>query len=156
MKEGWSLHTVNRNLLRSTLLDFNKWLQEKAEAHGRMRTISKKASAEEQTSLGSKKTTSKVIASTTEQRKTTKVSTSQESRKSVICLVCKANLPLWRCTVFEKNTQTQRAKLLAGNQLCFSCFQANHSFHNCCTMLNAYFPANRGVRSQLVLTLVSI
>ena len=117
MKEGWSLHTVKRNLLRPTLLDFNTWLQEKAEAHERMRTISKNASAEEQPSVGSKKTTSKVFASTTEQRKTTKVSTSQEPRKSVICLVCKANHPLWRCTVFKEKTPTQRAKLVAENQL---------------------------------------
>ena len=131
MKEGWSLHTVKRNLLRPTLLDFNTWLQEKAEAHERMRTISKNASAEEQPSVGSKKTTSKVFASTTERRKTTKVSTSQEPRKSVICLVCKANHPLWRCTVFKEKTPTQRAKLVAENQLCFSCFQANHSFRNC-------------------------
>ena len=174
MKEGWSLHTVKRNLLRPTLLDFNTWLQEKAEAHERMRTISKKASAEEQPSLGSEKTTSKVFASTTEQRKSTKVSTSKEPRKSVICLVCKANHPLWRCTVFKEKTPTQRAKLVAENQLCFSVFKQTtasvtvYSRENvrrmvataattpCCTVLNAYFPAKCGVRSQLVLTLVSM
>ena len=119
----------------------------------------------------SKKTASKVFASTTEQRKITKISTSQEPRKSVICLVCKANHPLWRCTLFKEKTATQRSKIVAENQLCYSCFQANHSVHSrenvrrtvatadttpCCTVLKAYFSAKRGARRQLVKTLVSM
>ena len=31
LKEAWSMHTVRHNWQRSTLLDFNNWLKEKAE-----------------------------------------------------------------------------------------------------------------------------
>ena len=41
LKESWSFQTVKRNLLRPTLLDFNSWIQEKAEAHDRMLSTSK-------------------------------------------------------------------------------------------------------------------
>ena len=36
LKESWSLHTVKKVWLRPSFLDFNFWLQEKAEAHDRM------------------------------------------------------------------------------------------------------------------------
>ena len=36
LKKSWSLHTVKKGWLRPSLLDFNLWLQEKAEAHDRM------------------------------------------------------------------------------------------------------------------------
>ena len=35
LKEDWSMHTVRHNWQRTTLLDFNNWLKEKAEAHER-------------------------------------------------------------------------------------------------------------------------
>ena len=158
MKEGWSLHTVKRNLLRPTLLDFNTWLQEKAEAHERMRTISKKASAEEQPSLGSKKTTSKVFASTTEQRKTTKpliircggALFSRQKRQH-------KEQSWWRKTnyafpVFKQTT----ASVTAHSRENVRRTVATTATTPCCTVLNAYFPAKCGVRSQLVLTPVSM
>ena len=37
MKEAWSMHTVKRDLSRPTLIDFNDWLKDKAEAHERMK-----------------------------------------------------------------------------------------------------------------------
>ena len=39
MKEAWSLHTVRRTLDRPTLIDFNDWLKDKAEAHERMKSL---------------------------------------------------------------------------------------------------------------------
>ena len=36
LKKSWSLHTVKKSWLRPSLLDFNLWLEEKAEAHDRM------------------------------------------------------------------------------------------------------------------------
>ena len=38
LKESWSLHTVKRNLILPTMLDFNDWLKERAEGHDRMKT----------------------------------------------------------------------------------------------------------------------
>ena len=37
MKESWSLFMVKRHWVKPTLLDFNDWLKEKAEAHGLMK-----------------------------------------------------------------------------------------------------------------------
>ena len=36
MKEAWSRHTVKRSLDRPTLIDFNDWLKDKAEAYERI------------------------------------------------------------------------------------------------------------------------
>ena len=47
------------------------------------------------------------------------------------CAACKDKHPLWRCQVFRKKTTTERAKLVADNRLCFSWFNANHSFRQC-------------------------
>ena len=46
MKEAWSLHTVKKDWTRPTLLDFNDWLEDKAEAHERMKMSSGKPKAE--------------------------------------------------------------------------------------------------------------
>ena len=37
LKESWSLFTVKKHWLKQTLLDFNDWLKEKAEAHDLMK-----------------------------------------------------------------------------------------------------------------------
>ena len=93
LKEGWSLHTLKRDLRRPTLLDFDTWLQEKAEAHERMRAISKKASFEESPPISLKKTTSKVFAYNTAHQKSTKVGVASETKKAFPpCVVCKGNL----------------------------------------------------------------
>ena len=47
MKEAWSMHTVKRSLDRPTLIDFNDWLKDKAEAHERMKTASGKVKGDE-------------------------------------------------------------------------------------------------------------
>ena len=39
LKESWSMHTVKKHWLKPTLLDFNEWLKEKAEAHDRMKVL---------------------------------------------------------------------------------------------------------------------
>ena len=40
MKEFWSFHTVKRSLYAPSLIDFNHWLEDKVEAHERMRPSS--------------------------------------------------------------------------------------------------------------------
>ena len=132
MNEAWSMHTVKRSLDQPTLIDFNEWLKDKAEAHERMKTASGKPKSDEnpQPSVNKTKTTSRVFAATT--------SNNQQNRTSKLkpdslpnCVACKEKHPLWRCPVFRKKYPTERAKLVADNKLCFSCFNANHSFRQC-------------------------
>ena len=47
------------------------------------------------------------------------------------CIVCKGNHWLWECRVFKEKTPTQRAKLAADKNLCFSCLRDNHTFRQC-------------------------
>ena len=47
MKEGWSMHTVKHDLNRPTLIDFNDWLKDKAEAHESMQAATGKPKVEE-------------------------------------------------------------------------------------------------------------
>ena len=131
MKEAWSMHTVKRTLDRPTLIDFNDWLKDKAEAHERMKSASLKPKTEDSTITATKtKTVSKVFASTassSQQRSNSKSKVEQLSN----CVACKDKHPLWRCPVFRKKTPTERARIVADNKLSFSCFQPNHSFRQC-------------------------
>ena len=79
MKEAWSMHTVKRCLDRPTLIDFNDWLKDKAEAHERMKTASGKVKGDENVpnTATKTKTTSKVFAATT--------STNHGKRKPKTC-----------------------------------------------------------------------
>ena len=49
LKETWSLFTVKKHWVKPTLLDFNDWLKEKAEAHDLMKQTSSKARTEDNT-----------------------------------------------------------------------------------------------------------
>ena len=132
MKEAWSMHTVKRDLSRPTLIDFNDWLKDKAEAHERMKASSGRPKTEETptNNVTKTKTNSKVFAASTSNRSTmgTKPSTQKPQAN---CVVCNDKHPLWRCPVFRKKTPTERAKIVAENKLCFSCFNGQHSFRNC-------------------------
>ena len=141
MKEAWSLHTVKRNLNRPNLIDFNDWLKDKAEAHERMKVATNKTKPEDKDTVPSTvtktKTTSKVFAATTSSTKNS--GKPNEKQSTANCVACKEKHPLWRCPAFRKKTPTERAKLVADSKLCFSCFNANHSFRQCpqprkCTM----------------------
>ena len=129
MKEAWSMYTVKRSLDRPTLIDFNEWLKDKAEAHERMKTASGKPKSDEnpQPSVNKTKTTSKVFAATTSNNQQNSTS---KPKPDILpnCVAYKEKHPLWRCPVFRKKTPTERAKLVADNKFCFCCFNANHSF----------------------------
>ena len=58
LKEAWSMNTVIRNLDRPTLIHFNDWLKEKAEAHERTKATFSKPRTKT-------KTGTKVFAATT-------------------------------------------------------------------------------------------
>ena len=125
MKESWSLFTVKKHWVKPTLLDFNDWLKEKAEAHDLMKQSATKARPEDNsTSVTKTKTASKVFASNSQQRETKKQMPSASTNTFCRCIVCKGNHRQWECRVFKEKTPTQRAKLVklvADNKLCFSC-----------------------------------
>ena len=129
LKEGWSMHTVKRDLNRPTLIDCNDWLKDKAEAHERMKAATGKAKVEE-TPTGNvteTKTNSKVFAATTTSTKNTITTKPSTQKFQVNCVVCKDKLLLWRCQMFKKKTPTERAKVV----VCFSCFNGQDVFRNC-------------------------
>ena len=73
MKESWSILTVKKHWVKPTFLDFNKWLEEKAEAHDPMKQSATKSRPEDiSTSVTKTKRASKVFASNSQQRETKK------------------------------------------------------------------------------------
>ena len=73
MKKSRSLFIVKKHWVKPTLLDFNDWLKEKAEAHDLMKQSATKAKLEENIiSVTKTKTASKVFASNSQQRDTKK------------------------------------------------------------------------------------
>ena len=129
LKEAWSMNTVKRNLDRPTLIHFNDWLKEKAEAHERMKAASSKPRSEEVpvTTVTKTKTGTKVFAATTSNQGNTVTKVKSEKQ----CVACKDSHPLWRCRVFRQKTPTERTKLAAESKLCFSCLNEGHSFRQC-------------------------
>ena len=132
MKEAWSMHTVKRSLDRPTLIDFKERLKDKAEAHERMKTASGEPKSDEnpQPSVNKTKTTSKVFAATTSTNQQSNSSKPKSDKLPINCAASKDS-PVWICPVFRKKTPTERAKLVADNKLCFSCFNTNHSLRQC-------------------------
>ena len=132
MKEAWSLHTVRRTLDRPTLIDFNDWLKDKAEAHERMKSLPNNAKSEESNNvtITKTKTASKVFAATTSSQQSASAKAKSDKSPNT-CVACKENHPLWRCPAFRAKTPTERVKLVADNKLCFSCFNQNHTFRQC-------------------------
>ena len=131
MKEAWSMHTVKKDWSRPTLLDFNEWLKDKAEAHERMKaSATKPKNGESAPSVTRTKTGAKVFASAASSASSNGTGT-KPNRVQPNCIVCKDNHPLWHCRVFLDKTPTDRGKIVAENKLCFSCLKGNHSFRQC-------------------------
>ena len=67
------MKTVNRNLDRPTLIQFNDWLKEKAEAHERMKATSSKHKTDDlhASAVTKTKTGTKVFAATSRNQVTT-------------------------------------------------------------------------------------
>ena len=132
MKESWSLFTVKKHWVKPTLLDFNDWPKENAEAHDLMKQSATKEKPEENSTSATKtKTASKVFASNSQQRETKKQMPSSSTNSYSRCILCKGNHRLWECRVYKEKTPTQRAKLVADNKLCFSCLRDKHTFRQC-------------------------
>ena len=101
------MHTVKRSLDRPTLIEFNDWLNDKAEAHEPMKTASGKVKYDEHVSntATKTKTTSKVFAATTSTNQVKSTPENMPTRKR--CVACEEKHLLWRCPVFRKKTQRE-------------------------------------------------
>ena len=132
MKESWSLFTVKKHWVKPTLLDFNDWLKEKAQAHDLMKNTATKARTEDtNNSVTRSKVASKAFAANTQQKSNPKPQQRSPSTSISSCIVCKGSHRLWECRVFKEKTPTQRAKAVAEAKLCFSCLRDEHMFRQC-------------------------
>ena len=132
LKESWSLFTVKKHWVKPTLLDFNDWLKEKAEAHDLMKQTSSKARADDNTnSVVKTKVSSRTFAADTQSKGTQRPASTSATPATPRCIVCKGNHRIWVCRVFEEKSPNQRAKVLAGAKLCFSCLREKHMFRQC-------------------------
>ena len=66
LKESWSMHTVKKHWLRPTLLDFNEWLKEKAEAHENMKVLGIKGKVDDSSSVQRSKRSTKTFSTNSE------------------------------------------------------------------------------------------
>ena len=131
MEESWSLFAVIKHWVKPTLLDFNDWLKEKAEAHDIMKQSATKAKPEEQHFSNQDQNSLKCVCIkfTTKGNKEANAIFLSNSYSHFI--VCKGNHRLWECRVFKEKTPTQRAKLVADNKLCFLCLRNEDTFCQC-------------------------
>ena len=132
MKESWSLFTVKKHWVKPTLLDFNDWLKEKAEAHDLMKNTATIARTEDTiNSVTRSKVASKAFAANTQHKSNLKPQQRSPLTSISSCIVCKGSHWLWECRVFKEKTPTQRAKVVAEAKLCFSCLRDKHMFRQC-------------------------
>ena len=132
VKESWSLFTVKKHWVKPTLLDFNDWLKEKAEAHDLMKQISKKARTEDNNnSVVKKKVASRAFAANTQTKSTQRPASTSATPPNPRCIVCKGKHRIWECRVFKEKSPTQRSKVVADAKLCFSCLREKHMFRQC-------------------------
>ena len=114
MKESWALHTVKKIRYQPSLLLFNDWLAEKAEAHERMRANTpKNRNPESQANAGASKTVIKTLSSNS------KASVKKPYQQYPPCVVCNGRHASWSCSVYKEKTPTQKAKFAAEQKLCY-------------------------------------
>ena len=131
LKESWCSHIVKKQWLRPTLLEFNDWLQEKADTHDRMKAVKFKTKTDEPPVVNKTKTTSKAFASNSKVADAKQKNPSTRNGNDLGCPHCKANHPIWKCPKLKSENPTQRAKIVAEHRLCFSCLNGSHQFRNC-------------------------
>ena len=123
---------MKKHWVKPTLLDFNDWLKEKAEAHDLMKQTSSKARTEDNTnSVVKTKVASRTFAANTQTKGTQRPASASATPATPRCIVCKGNHRIWECRVFEENSPTQRARVVAEAKLCFSCLREKHMFRQC-------------------------
>ena len=132
LKESWSIFTVNKHWVKPTLLDFNDWLKEKAEAHDLMKQTSSKARTEDNiNSVVKTKVASRTFAANTQTKGTQRPASTSATPATPRCIVCKGNHRIWECRVTKEKSPTRRARVVAEAKLCFSCLREKHMFRQC-------------------------
>ena len=132
LKESWSLFTVKKHWVKPTLLDFNDWLKEKAEAHDLMKQTSSKARTEGNTnSVVKTKVAPRTFADKSQSRGTQRPSSTSATPQTPRCIVFKGNHCIWECRVFKEKSPTHRAKVVVEAKLCFSCLREKDMFRQC-------------------------
>ena len=132
LKESSSLFTVKKHWVKPTLLDFNDWLKQKAEAHDLTKQTSSKARTEDNTkSVVKSKVASRTFAANTQSMGTQRPASTSATPPNPRCIVWKGNQRIWDCRVFKEKSLTQRAKVVAEAKLCFSCLREKHMFRQC-------------------------
>ena len=96
MKESWSFHTVKRSLYAPSLIDFNHWLEDKAEALERMH-LSSNFNRNQDNSVRTK-TNVKMFAANSQAKFDANIQYSP-------CLVCKGKHSIFKYSVFKKKLQ---------------------------------------------------
>ena len=132
LKESCSLFTVKKHWVKPTLIDFNDWLKEKAEAHDLLKQTSLKARTEDNTnSVVKTKVASRTFAANTQSKGTQRPASTSATLATPRCIVCKGNHRIWECRVFKEKSPTQRARVVAEAKLSFSCLREKHMFRQC-------------------------
>ena len=132
MKESWSLFTLKRHWVKPTLLDFNDWLKEEAEAHDLMKNTATKARTEDTNNTVKRtKVASKAFAANTQHKSNLKPQQNSPSTSISGCIDCKGSNWLWEFRVFKEKSPKQRAKVAAEAKLCFSCLRDKYMFMQC-------------------------
>ena len=132
LKESWSLFTVKKHWVKPTLLDFNDWLKEKAEAYDLMKQTTSKARTEDNTnSIVKTKVASITFAANTQTKAAQRPASTSATPATPRYIVFKGNHRIWECRVFKEKSPTQRARVVAEAKLCFSCLREKHMFRQC-------------------------
>ena len=131
LKESWCSHIVKKQWLRPTLLEFNDWLQEKADTHDRMKAVNFKTKTNETSVVNKTQTISNAFASNSKVADAKQKNPSTRNGNELGCPHCKANYPIWKRSNFKTENSTQRAKIVAEHRLSFSCLNGSQQFRNC-------------------------
>ena len=110
MKEAWSMHTVKKDWSRPTLLNFNEWLKDKAEAHERMKISTTKPKNDESAqSVTRTKTCAKLFAASSSST-SLKESRTKPNQVQLNCIVCKDNIHCGAvaCSLIKRRPTEQR------------------------------------------------
>ena len=112
-REQWSMYTVVKDMVLSTLIDFNDWLKRKADAHERMNVSGASKPKVEESKF---KTNSKSFSTSAAVTGSTLSTTPRHARRTnpdskfLSCPCCKGKNPLSKCGEFKAKLPTQRAE----------------------------------------------
>ena len=131
LKDSLSIHGT-KHWVKPTLLDFNDWSEQKADAHNLKKQTSTKAKTEDNTnSVVKTKVSSRKFATNTQNKGTHRSVSTSAPPPTPRCIVCKRNHCIWEWRIIRERSSTQRANVVVEAKLCFSCLREKHMFKKC-------------------------